>query len=464
MKISGKWIPPICRPRQVATLFLTIVLLLSHPESAAQWVIKNLDEDSYSYETCIRFKNDSLGLMMGTGAIVYRSQDVGETWDAIDVNIQVNIRDFQFVGESGVYAVGDDYPEAVISKLIRSADNGYSWDSIASFPGLQLNALYFLNNDTGLVAGYDAILRTADGGQTWDTAWSITGVGYSYGELVDITLPAEEAGYSIGKGRTQSSENLFENFILKSIDSGLSWNTIATFNQTLRTLFFIDSEKGYIGTEGGSIYRTSDGGLTWEESHVAEDLPILSVQFLSGQAGYATGGREVWSAKAGATGPETEVTGFHISRTLDGGDTWDTYDTTGIPLQSIHFIEDTIGFVSGLYGLIMKSSGEIAGLPGDYPWHLVRTGHIEEAGNKPEQIAVYPNPTSDEVFIRLHQSTSHPARIELYTVNGQKVFENQIEPGTRMIRLDMSRQAGSLFIIRIESVFGSCTGKIIKSE
>ena len=305
MKTSGKWIALMHKSNRVTALVITIFLTISSFESDAQWVIKNLDEDSYSYETCLRFRNDSLGLMMGTDAIAYRSQDVGETWDVVDINIQVKIKDFQFIGDLVVYAVGD-------SKLIKSFDNGDTWDSITSFPGLQLNALHFINSDTGLVAGYDAILRTTDGGHNWDTVWSIKEFGYSYGELVDIALPTEEVGYSIGKGRTQSGENLFEDFILKSVDSGLSWDTITTFSQTLRTLYFINSEEGYIGTETGSVYHTSDGGLTWVESNVVEDLPVLSIQFISEQVGYATGGREIWILKGG-------ITGFHISKTLDGG-------------------------------------------------------------------------------------------------------------------------------------------------
>lgn len=449
-------------PRSIAkaTSIFTVILILFSIELDAQWIIKNLDEDSYSYETNISFKRDSLGLMMGTNSVVLKSKDVGETWDIINLNIQVNIKDFQFVGDSVVYAIGDHYLGAgsnLKSKLIKSNDIGDTWDSITSFPGLQLKSLYFINSDTGLVAGFDAILRTVDGGNNWDTVWSITKFGYKYGELVDIALPTDEIGYSIGVGRTQSGENNFDHFILKSNDKGLSWDTIRSFNQTLRSLYFISAEVGFIGTETGNVYRTSNGGLTWIESNIVEDLPILSIQFISEQIGYATGGREIWITKGGATG-------FHISKTLDGGDTWETYDTTGIPLQSIHFINDTIGFVSGLHSLIMKSEGQIKGLPKDYPWHLVQSGHIKETGFESGPIHVYPNPTTGEVFIRLNKSTNHPAKVELYGITGQKVFEDQINPGIQNIRIDIANREGSLFILRIDSEFGSYTSRIIKSE
>ena len=467
MRSSGKWIALTYKSKRVATLVLTFILIISSFELDAQWVIKNLDEESYSYETCLSFKNDSVGLMMGTNSIAYKSRDVAETWDDINLNIQINIKDFQFVGDSEVYAIGDHYMGAgsdLKSKLIKSVDDGDTWDSITSFSGLSLQALYFINSDTGLVAGFDAILRTEDGGYSWDTVWSITKFGYKYGGLVDIALPTNEVGYAIGVGRTQSGENTFDHFILKSVDTGLSWDTITSFNQTLRTLYFINPEIGFIGTETGSVYRTFDGGLTWIESKVVEDLPILSIQFISEQIGYATGGREIWITKSGTSGSQSGETGFHISKSLDGGDTWETFDTTGIPLQSIHFINDTIGFVSGLHSLIMKSEGEIKGLPENYPWHLVQSGYIEEADLEPGQIYVYPNPTTGEIFIRLNKITKHPAKIELYGITGQKIFEDHINPGIQKIMLDINNQEGSMFILKIDTEFGSYTRRIIKID
>ncbi len=60
------------------------------------------------------------------------------------------------------------------------------------------------------------------------------------------------------------------------------------------------------------------------------------------------------------------------------GGSWDTYDTLGIPLNSVYFIDDSTGFVSGLYNLIMKTNGNIRGLPADYPWHLVIFYNIDD--------------------------------------------------------------------------------------
>lgn len=177
-----------------------------------------------------------------------------------------------------------------------------------------------------------------------------------------------------------------------------------------------------------------------------------------------TGGREYLTTKGGEGGSQYVPRGFHISKTRDGGLTWETYDTTGIPLHSIYFINDTIGFVSGLYCLIMKSNGQFKGLPENYPWHLLQSGQFDESGIEPGLIHVYPNPTTGEIFIRLNKSTSHPAQIELYGITGQKVFEDRINPGIQNIRLDITNQEESFFILRIDTEFGAYTSRIIKSD
>ena len=69
----------------------------------------------------------------------------------------------------------------------------------------------------------------------------------------------------------------------------------------------------------------------------------------------------------------------------------------GAHLESIFFINDSLGFVAGDYSLIMKTEtcgGEIIG---DYPWHLFVTS-TKEVENL--NLEIYPNPTMDFIFIR----------------------------------------------------------------
>jgi photosystem II stability/assembly factor-like uncharacterized protein len=341
-------------------LILTISFFMLNSVHA-QWTIKHFDEHSHK-TGIIKFKNDSLGLFMGGfqegNTLCLKTKDVGDTWNIKHMDINVNINDFQFIGDSSIFAVGIYYignGENMTSKLIKSENLGESWDSISSFAGKQLNSLHFFNNDSGIVAGYDEIYRTVDAGKSWNTVWSIKQFGYKYGKLTQISFPSTEIGYAIGIGRTQIDTGPgFDFFLLKTNNSGITWVPINTFSKSLASIYFINQFTGFIGTESGVIYKTNDGGNNWTEFQLTNSgNGIKSIQFISEMNGFATGGAMVVLTGGG------ESSNFFISKTLDGGETWASYDTLGIPLNSIYFVNDTLGFVSGEFELIMKSNGKI---------------------------------------------------------------------------------------------------------
>ncbi|HDS06027.1 MAG TPA: hypothetical protein ENO05_00240, partial [Bacteroides sp.] len=101
--------------RPAFTILPFLILVLSSGVDA-QWAVKHLDEDAYTEATTICFRNDSVGLMMGDNATILKSVDGGETWDDVNIEVQLPIRDFQFIGDTVVYAVGGQ-------TLIRSADD-----------------------------------------------------------------------------------------------------------------------------------------------------------------------------------------------------------------------------------------------------------------------------------------------------------------------------------------------------
>ncbi len=136
-----------------------------------QCTINHLNEDSYNTGT-VKFKNDTLGLCIGRGSAILKSTDTGETWNTQQLNIDVNIEDFQFIGDSAIFAIGDHYTvngENMTSKLIKSENLGENWDSISILTGKQLHSIWFFNNDLGIVAGYDGIYRTVDKGSSRNT-------------------------------------------------------------------------------------------------------------------------------------------------------------------------------------------------------------------------------------------------------------------------------------------------------
>lgn len=417
-------------------------------EIEAQWSIKHLNESEYSNYNVIKFKNDSFGLFIGSNSVILKSNDAGETWNAISLETKAHIYDFQFIDDTIIYAVGYDYigaGENLTSKFIKSSDNGETWDSLASFEEKQLYSIWFFNKDSGMLAGYDEIYRTVDSGDSWDTVWSITGFGYQYGSVKQLYFPTSRIGYAIGNGRNQHNNPNFDYFLLKSINSGRTWELIKTFPNTLTTIHFLNQDTGFIGTEFSTtnVLRTIDGGDTWNETQVADYFnSVNSIHFISDMIGFAAGAPSAFIPE----GP----TSFFISKTNDGGDTWESYDTIGIPLNSVFFINDTIGFVSGAYSLIMKSDGRIRGLPEDYPWHLVGGVYIDETDMLNSQVKIFPNPTNGILYIQPFDLTQNIKSIKIISTTGYVMDIAEPLRNNDLIPIDLSGLTPGMYVIQIE--------------
>lgn len=438
-------------------ILILCIFLFIHFAANAQWSIKNLDESAQK-TSIIKFKNDSLGFSMGGNSSFLKSEDVGETWKKIQFDVNVNIKDFQFIGDSAIFAIGDNYTgngENMTSKLIKTENLGETWDSISNFQGQQLRSLHFFNNDSGIVAGYDGIYRTINSGISWDTVWSIKEFGYKYGGLQQLNFPTSQIGYAIGTGRNQHNNPNFDNFLLKSTNSGISWDLIKTFSGSLTCVNFVNENTGFIGTNSEIIYKTIDGGYNWTELPITPNNNIIeSIQFISEMKGFATGGARNYLTSGGGSY-------FFISKTIDGGETWATYDTLGIPLNSIYFINDTVGFVSGDFLLIMKSNGIIDELPVDYPWHLVGDPNGIKTNNL-SNIHIYPNPTTGYLYIQNTNPQKAIKKISLINTSGQTIEIRKPVSNNELIWFDLSDLNSGIYLIKIGYVNENEVIKIIK--
>jgi photosystem II stability/assembly factor-like uncharacterized protein len=440
-------------------LILILLMLITTKESFSQWKIKYLDETLYTYDNVIKFKNDSFGLFMGSNSVILRSDNTGETWDLINLATDINVKDFQFSDDSVIYAIGDQFTgagENLSSILIKSSNNGDTWDSITSFSGKQLVTLWFFNNDSGIVAGYDGIYRTVDASISWDTVWSITQFGYKYGELKQLSFPSSEIGYAIGIGSNQLNNPNFDNFLLKSKNSGVTWDNIRTFPFSLGTIHFLNQDTGFIGAESSIILKTMDGGISWNETQISEYYnSVNSIHFSSNMIGFAAGAPSAFIPE----GP----TSFFISKTINGGDTWESYDTIGIPLNSIYYINDSIGFVSGSFSLIMKSVGGISGLPEDYPWHLVGGGvYIDETEKPDSHIKIYPNPTNGMIWVQQTNRYQPITTIKLITVTGRIIDIMKPISDNEFMQIDLSDLAPGMYLILVTYLNRHELSKVLK--
>ena len=227
----------------------------------------------------------------------------------------------------------------VFNFLLLFLYTGYSqWVSQNPYPySGNYNDVAFSNSLEGWIVGAEgAIVRTMDGGSNWEVESWDPDIGYSSIEFIDSSKGFISA-YNYKTGNS---------YLMRTIDGGLNWFTdSATFYYTPADIFFLNENIGYIGTSGGAVYKTTDSGQSWDS--VGYDgsgfvAAIDRIFFVDEEYG--------WNIKF-----QQDI----ISRTTDGGATWEPFmlGITGI-VKSVFFHDKDNGFAvgSGYQGNEWKSA------------------------------------------------------------------------------------------------------------
>jgi photosystem II stability/assembly factor-like uncharacterized protein len=174
----------------------------------------------------------------------------------------------------------------------RSKDAGNTWDTIWPKEISAVASSFWLDADTGFVAGNDdKMAKTADGGETWDVVAIDAGNPNveSY-RPTGIDFLTRNTGWLGGVALLSSDAT--EGFIIKTNDGGRTWEaqpSPASFK--VGVIDFYDASHGWApgGRYGspGTLY-TDDGGATWRVCSVPEANRIVDL--------HATGPTAAWAS------------------------------------------------------------------------------------------------------------------------------------------------------------------------
>jgi photosystem II stability/assembly factor-like uncharacterized protein len=214
------------------------------------------------------------------------------------------------------------------------------WDSLSSGTTNLLSSVFFNNANTGYVVGDSGtILKTTDGGLNWLPLNSGTSVF-----LKSVHFPQENIGYVVGGGGT----------ILKTTDGGINWiikNSGITYSVV--SIYFTDTETGYAAGGGGvwassgRLYKTTNGGESWSEIF-SIGFTCFKVSFTSPDTGFIA----AWDLAFGDVY-------YYISKTTDGGVTWNTLsigDVNEYAITDVCFVDINTGYAVGVVGTILKTT------------------------------------------------------------------------------------------------------------
>ncbi|HHZ98265.1 MAG TPA: hypothetical protein EYN68_01635, partial [Candidatus Marinimicrobia bacterium] len=185
-----------------------------------------------------------LFMAVGSGGKIIRSTDNGSSWDiATSCQFSTDLADVTFGNNTSV-AVG------LPGNIVRSTNSGLSWDNVTSVNSQYLYGITFGNNTFVAVGESGNIVRSTNSGSSWNDSNS----GISQ-QLYGITF-----GNNTFLAVAQSGK------IVRSTDNGTSWDNATS--PTGNSLFGVTyGNNTFVGVgQSGNIVRSTDNGTSWDNA------------------------------------------------------------------------------------------------------------------------------------------------------------------------------------------------------
>ncbi len=267
----------------------------------------------------------TLGLALAAAAPQARAASDAEHAEPSALATSTLLLDVATAGERLV-AVGQH------GHVLLSDDRGQSWRQARRVPTrVTLTGLFFVDAREGWAVGHDAVvLHTSDGGETWEL------------QHRDPELEIPLLAVRFADGRSGLAVGAFGT-LLETRSGGRSWERRLISDDPdeelhLNHVFAGPEDHLFIAAEAGSVFRSADGGATWQRLAAP-----YSGSFWSGMA-VSDGGVLVVGMRG------------HAFRSPDLGETWQPVPTgTDQSLSDVARLSDGSIVAVGLGGAIVRS-------------------------------------------------------------------------------------------------------------
>ncbi len=283
--------------------------VLKTTNGGSNWSESAIVVGIYMYN--VSFLNSNTGFICGGAGKIYRTTNAGANWDSVGSG-QENWSLFQvkIVSATEIYAIGD--PQF----LYKSTDVGLTWQAIPiNVTGPAITFIWYSLDKIGstlvMTGDYGIVAKSTDGGVTW----SSNNYLLSTSLMFDVqTLPGSPKVWIVGRPFASTTKQIFY-----SSNAGENW---ITYDLGITGDFFaismVNELTGYISGQNSKVLKTTNGGQNWilKTQPSGSNYSLSSLEFINENTGWAFVNF-------------TTVAGGNVFKTTNGGDNWTQFTTGG---------------------------------------------------------------------------------------------------------------------------------------
>jgi photosystem II stability/assembly factor-like uncharacterized protein len=451
-------------------------------DGGATWTSLPVANDLY-YFTDVVFKDANHGILIGatnTAARVWVTSNGGSFW-SIATGLAA-------VPYHACYVSGDTYfLTDNDGNIQKSEDNGMSWTTMFSIPGLILTGIDFYNDSIGMACGDNGVIvKTYDGGNTWEAMTVGVDIWHDFGwETADhvfvcgtpeIVYESTNGGSSWVNGFPASAHNaaLYEctftpngsGFICGSQGTLLKRepDVVANFTASAtsicagNTVSFTDQSTGGSLTYHWSFEGGTPSTSTLPNPVITYDNPgTFDVQLIVDNGNYDDTLLKVnyITVTEMPAAPSITSNGYTLTSDVTSGNQW-YFEGNEIPgATGQNYTADQ----TGIYWDVVTQNG----CSSDTSNHIyvVMTGSKEPSGTS---IRIYPVPNNGLFTVQVQGMKTTAATLTISNSLGVQVYETEVDSFTQdeNITIDLRSFPAGFYFVTLSDANGKTIRQMLK--
>jgi photosystem II stability/assembly factor-like uncharacterized protein len=411
---------------------------ITHFDDGEEWINQSLFTNDKEI-TDISFIDSLNGWALANNShefaqgMLLKTNDGGGTWNILEKYFYDQLHSLYVIDETNLLITGE-------YGSYRSQDGGDNWAQLIFYEGYYLLDMYFINKNIGWAIDFDIpdgsrIYKTSDQGESWVQQYG--GVGDFYHSIFFID---QSNGWVVGRSDDSG-------IILNTTNGGETWSDqLLVDGQNFTEVDFYDSNNGWTVDLHGSVFKTTDGGQSWNQINEGNVGLLHDIFLVDSSYFYAVGNKGQY--------PQPVIQGL-IFCSNDGGLSW-TEQTSGTSqeLHGIWFNDAKIGWIVGLGGTILHTNN--GGMLSVYEPSEIAATRLS--------VILYPNPFSASTTMEYEIRESSNVILTVHNHLGQQVeslTDEYQQPGKHKVVWNASGLPSGIYFYRLIAGNESSTGKLV---